>query len=139
MVVVIHFFLYSSSVDIMEWIWRPLIFFHQSNDCFICIFIKCFYSLILERDEGGERQKREKERETWICCSIDLCTHWLISVCAMTRDWTYSLGIGGWHSNQLSYCFICFEVWPNLMYFTPPKIISQWIEFNEFPVHLRDY
>ena len=29
--------------------------------------------------------------------------HWLILVCALTRDWTCNLGASGQHSNQLSY------------------------------------
>ena len=28
----------------------------------------------------------ERERETSICCSIYLCIHWLIFVCALTGD-----------------------------------------------------
>ena len=46
--------------------------------------------LILERGRGlggGERQ-----RETLICCSTYFCIHWLILVCALTRDQTLNLG-----------------------------------------------
>ena len=48
--------------------------------------------MILEREEGGER-----ERETSICCSTYLCTHWLILVCALTLtgDGTHILGALG--------------------------------------------
>ena len=54
--------------------------------------------LILERGEG------ERESETSICCSTYLFIHWLILVCALTRDWTCNLGVIGQHSNQLSTC-----------------------------------
>ena len=37
------------------------------------------YCLILDREEGGEREK-----ETSICCSTYLYTHWLILVCTLT-------------------------------------------------------
>ncbi|KAF6109763.1 hypothetical protein HJG60_010966 [Phyllostomus discolor] len=46
---------------------------------------------------------RQKERELSICCSPYLCIHWLILVCAFTRDRTCNLGVLGQCSNQLSY------------------------------------
>lgn len=39
-------------------------------------------------------------RETEICCSTHSCTHWLISVCVLTRDWTCNLPVLGWCSNR---------------------------------------
>ena len=51
------------------------------------------FVLILERENRG----------TWICYSTYLCTHWLILICALTRDQTCNLGASGWCSNQLSY------------------------------------
>ena len=47
--------------------------------------------------------RRESERETSICCSTDLCIRWLILVCALTGDWTLTLGVWGPRSNQLSH------------------------------------
>ena len=46
---------------------------------------------------------RERERETLIYCSICLCSHWLILVCALTWDWPCNLGIWGRCSNHLNY------------------------------------
>lgn len=43
-----------------------------------------------------ERRKRGER-------STDLCTHRLILVCALTRDWTHNRGVQRGHSNQLSY------------------------------------
>ena len=47
--------------------------------------------------------KKEKKRETSICCSTYLCIHWLLFVCALTEDRTCNLGVSGQRSNQLSY------------------------------------
>ena len=44
-------------------------------------------------------KEREGERETLICCSTYLCTHWSI----LTGDRTHNLGVLGRCSNQLSY------------------------------------
>ena len=44
-----------------------------------------------------------KERETLICCFTYLSIHWLILVCALTRDCAHSLGTEGRRSNQLSH------------------------------------
>ena len=41
--------------------------------------------------------------EILVCCSTYLCIHWLIFVCALTRDQTHNLGILRWGSNQLDY------------------------------------
>ena len=46
-------------------------------------------------------KEREKKRSS--CCSIYLCTHWLLFICALTRDQTHNLGLSGQHSNQQSY------------------------------------
>ena len=43
------------------------------------------------------------ERETLICYSTYLCMHWLLLICALTRDQTCNFGTSGWCSNQLSY------------------------------------
>ena len=59
----------------------------------ICTFLKIDF-----REEGGVREKR-----TLICCSTYLCIHWLIPICALTRDQTHNLGVLGQCSNQLSY------------------------------------
>ena len=81
------------------WTYVPLItiiFLRQLTD--VLFFYFCFYLLIclIERE-------RKEERETSICCSIYLRIHWLILVCALTRDQTHNLGVSGWCSNQLSY------------------------------------
>ena len=47
-----------------------------------------------------ERERKEGERETSTCHSTYPCTHWLLLVCALTRDPTCNLGILGWHSTQ---------------------------------------
>ena len=44
-------------------------------------FFKIFIYGFLERDKVGDR-----EREIPICCYTFSCTHWLILVCALTRD-----------------------------------------------------
>ena len=49
------------------------------------------YLLILEREEAG--RERERERETLLCCSTYLRVHWLLLVCALTRDGIYNLGL----------------------------------------------
>ena len=58
--------------------------------------------LFLENGErGGGEGERERERErasTLICCSTHWSIHRLTPVCALTGDWTSSLGITGWHS-----------------------------------------
>ena len=41
-------------------------------------------------------------RKTSICCPTYLCIHWLLLVCALTRDQTHNLGVLGQCSNQLS-------------------------------------
>ena len=65
----------------------------KSRVFFFLIFIYWF-----ERERGRQR----RERKTSIC-SIYLCIHWLILVCALTRDQTCDLGVLGRCSNQLSY------------------------------------
>ena len=47
-----------------------------------------------ESDEGREGGG-ERERETLICYSTNLCTHSLILVCAMAGDQTHNLGVLG--------------------------------------------
>ena len=42
-----------------------------------------------------ERETREREGETSICCATQLCLHWLLPVCALTRDRTLNLGVFG--------------------------------------------
>ena len=54
------------------------------------------------RQRERERE-RERERDLLICCSTYLCNHWLILACALTRDWTYNLGVSRQCSNQLNY------------------------------------
>ena len=44
-----------------------------------------------------------REKETSVCCSIYWFIHWLILLCALTRNWTSNLGVSGQCSNQLSY------------------------------------
>ena len=53
-------------------------------------------------EEGGERE-RQREKEALTCCSIYLCIHQLILVCALTWDQTGNLDVSGQCSNQLSY------------------------------------
>ena len=57
----------------------------------------------------------ERERETLICCYPYLCIHWLILVCALTRDQTCNLGILGQCSNQLSYLAGAISFWKSYM------------------------
>ena len=59
------------------------------------IFIYTFNLLIFREKEEGER-----ERETLIYCSTYLYIHWLLHVCALTKDITLNLGVSGGHSNQ---------------------------------------
>ena len=51
--------------------------------------------------------ERERERETSICFFMLIhaysCIHWLILVCALTKDRTHNLGISGRCSDQLCY------------------------------------
>ena len=49
---------------------------------------------------GGET---DRQIDTPIYCSTYLCIHWLILVCALTRDQTHNLGVLGRCSNQLSH------------------------------------
>ena len=56
-----------------------------------------------EREEGG------RERDTLIYYSTYLCIHWLLLVCALTRDWIRNLGLLGWCFNQLSYLYRAFN------------------------------
>ena len=55
---------------------------------FLFNFLICF--LIRDRERWGER-KGERGRETSICCSTYLCIHWLILLCAPTRNGTSNL------------------------------------------------
>ena len=56
-----------------------------------------FWSIDFFRERENGRQ-----RETSICCSTYLCIHWLILVCALSRDQIPNLSVLGWHCNQLS-------------------------------------
>ena len=58
------------------------------------IIFKNFYLLTWER---------ERERKTLTCCSTYLCIHWLLLICALTRDQTHNPGVSGWRSKQLIY------------------------------------
>ena len=62
---------------------------------FFSLLTAFFKKLILEREEG-------RERETLVCCSPYLCIHWLIFVCALTGDQTHNLGTSGQRSTQPS-------------------------------------
>ena len=70
------------------------------------LFIYLFFR---GRDRGrevwrGEERERDWERKRVVsCCFMHLGIHWLLPVCALTRDWTHNLGMSGWCSNQLSY------------------------------------
>ena len=55
-----------------------------------------FFKLILERERKGQK---ERERETWISCSIYFCIHWLILVYPLARDLTSNLGVSERHFN----------------------------------------
>ena len=63
-------------------------------------FLK-FYLLIFRESE--ERREGVGGRERLIYCSAYLCIHWMFGVHALTRDWTYNLGLSRQGSNQLSY------------------------------------
>ena len=90
-----------------------------------------FYLLILEREEGGGKRQRERER---ICCSTYLCIHWLFLVCALSRDGTLHFGVSGWRSNQLSYlagAALSLVFFPNyfkaFLIIVSYQIISDWL------------
>lgn len=57
-----------------------------------------------EREEGRGRRKRGggRGREA-VCCSSDLCIHWLLLVYVLTGDWTCILSTSRGSSNPLSY------------------------------------
>ena len=46
---------------------------------------------------------RDREREKKTSLFHFLCIHWLLLVCALTRDWTHNPGVLGQCSNQLNY------------------------------------
>lgn len=59
-----------------------------------------FYLLILQ----GERERKgEWEREGKTCCFTHPCPHWLIILCALTRDQIHNLSALEQCSNQWSY------------------------------------
>ena len=88
---------------------------------------KTFFSFIdFERETPREREReREREKERLICCSTSLCIHWLLLVCALTRNRTSNLDLSGWRSNQMSYpdraqnCFLFTWEVPNLSWWNP--------------------
>ena len=47
-----------------------------------------FFFNFREREGKGEKERgnKEEERETLICCFMYLCVHWLLLLCALTRD-----------------------------------------------------
>ena len=68
------------------------------------LFCFSFLKLFFREKEGGSGGEGERrERETSICCSTYFRIHWLIFVCALTRDQTCNLGISRQCFNQLSY------------------------------------
>ena len=56
----------------------------------VASFFFFFYVLILE--------ERKRERETSVCCSTYWCIHWLLLICALTRDQAHNIGVSGRHS-----------------------------------------
>ena len=49
------------------------------------LFKKNLFIDFRERErKGGRERGKERERKTLICCSIYVCIHWLILVCALT-------------------------------------------------------
>lgn len=76
------------------------------------------YWLILEKEEGS------RERES--CCSICLCIHWLILVCALTGDWTCKIGILGWCSLARVNCLHLIFSW------LPITICNLLLKFHVF-------
>ena len=67
------------------------------------LFFSMVILLILEGDRKKAGEGRERERETWICCSNYLRIHLLLLVCALPRDRTCNLGVLGQCSNNLSH------------------------------------
>ena len=56
--------------------------------------IAVFKNFIDFRETGREgRREREPDKEREVCCSTYLCTHWLILVCALTKDQICKLGM----------------------------------------------
>ena len=65
----------------------------STQSCFY-FFLKILKLFIDSGGRGGERESEgESVRETSICCFTYLSNHWLILVCALTRDQTHNLGI----------------------------------------------
>ena len=69
---------------------------------FFAFFIYWFF---WERGRGtwGEREKERERKKHLFCCSTYVYIHWLLLVCALTRDGTCSLGVSGQCSNHLSF------------------------------------
>ena len=59
--------------------------------------------VVMQEGRRERDRQREREKEILICCSTYLCIHWLILVCAPTRDRTHNRGVLGRNSNQMSY------------------------------------
>ena len=67
---------------------------------YISLLFFNFYLLILEIERN---RRRKRERVSLSCRSTYWCIHWLLLVCALTRDRTCNLGVLGRHSKQLGY------------------------------------
>ena len=61
------------------------------------------FSLFKKFKNFFDFRRKERERETLICCSTYWCIYLLILLCTLTGDWTHNFGVSGRHSNQPSY------------------------------------
>ena len=75
----VHYLLKESTFSVEETLWKN------------------FIDWFLERGTEGGGERNIDVLFTY------LCTHWLVLVCALTRDRTLNLGVSGRRSNQLSY------------------------------------
>ena len=73
---------------------------HLDQKACSCIYV-CMYLRERERE-------RERERNIDFCCSSYLCIHWLVPMCALTRDWTTTLV---YQDQTLTRCSCIFKCW----------------------------
>ena len=72
----------------MSFLCYSMFFAHLFAACLMCLFFCLLIDFRVTRE-------REKEGKSSLCCSTYLCIHWLLLICALTRDQTHNLGLGG--------------------------------------------